>query len=48
MVTADLRVLNAHREMQTISAFSSINDDSGLFGIFLTTVSNSWQIMSHF
>lgn len=35
-----LRVLNAYREVQTFSAFSSVNDDTGLFGIFLTTGSD--------
>ncbi|XP_020253228.1 mitochondrial-processing peptidase subunit alpha-like isoform X2 [Asparagus officinalis] len=35
-----LRVLNAYREVQNFSAFCNINDDTGLFGIFLTTGSD--------
>lgn len=39
MTYADLRVLNKYQEVQSFSAFSSVFNDTGLFGIHLTTVS---------
>jgi processing peptidase subunit alpha len=36
---ADLRVLTKYHEVQAFSAFSNVYDTSGLFGIYLTTVS---------
>lgn len=36
---ADLRVLNKYNSVESFSAFSNVYDSSGLFGIYLTTVS---------
>jgi len=36
---ADLRVLNKYHSVQSFSAISNIYDNTGLFGIYLTTVS---------
>jgi hypothetical protein len=36
---ADLRVLNKYHSVHSFSAFSNVYDNSGLFGIYLTTVS---------
>lgn len=36
---ADLRVLNKYHSVESFSAFSNVYDSSGLFGIYLTTVS---------
>lgn len=38
----DLRVLNQHPEIQSFSAFNSIFNHSGLFGIHATSVSFSF------
>jgi hypothetical protein len=35
---ADLRVLNRYHSVHSFSAFSNVYDNSGLFGIYLTTV----------
>jgi hypothetical protein len=36
---ADRRVLNKYHLVDSFSAFSNVYDSSGLFGIYLTTVS---------
>lgn len=38
MWQADLQVLNEYPQVQSISAFSSIYNNSGIFGIQATTV----------
>lgn len=40
MFFADLRVLNEHQQIQSFSAFNSIYNNTGIFGIHATTVSH--------
>lgn len=44
VIDADLRVLNKYQEVQSFLAFSSICNDTGLFGIHSITVSSYFII----
>jgi hypothetical protein len=46
-VSTDLRVLNNYEQIESFSAFNSIYNSSGLFGIHAATVSLSWNITSN-
>lgn len=41
---ADLRVLNTYPQIQSFSAFNSIYNNTGLFGIQATTVSQLFEL----
>lgn len=43
-VPTDLRVLNNYQQIESFSAFNSIYNNSGLFGINAAIVSLSWSI----
>jgi len=41
VLCVDLRILNEHPQIQSFSAFNSIYNNTGIFGIHAATVSHS-------